>query len=314
MNILITGATGFVGNTLVEYLVSNSTHKVAVVTRRKATNFPTGVDILEIDSIDENVCWGKYLDDVQCIIHMAARAHVVNDSAIDPLSEFRQINVDGTINLAHQAAKAGIKRFIFISSIGVNGSLTLSEPFSDKSPTNPHSPYSVSKLEAENALWDISKETDMEIVVIRPPLVYGPNAPGNFGSLTNLVQKLPFLPFGLTDNKRDFISVKNLADLLMVCANHPNAAGHTFLASDGETVSIKAFTNAIAKGLNKSLIQLPVPTSLMRLAASLIGKSAMAEQLLGNLQVDSSNAQDVLDWTPPYTMEQAMASLSESKK
>lgn len=314
MNILITGATGFVGRVLVEYLVSNSTHKVVVASRRTNITFPVGVDHVEVSDLTESTCWNQALNNVDCIIHMAARVHVMNDSSADPLSEFRSVNVDGTLNLARQSVNAGIKRFIFISSVGVNGATTLARPFSDNLAPKPHSAYTVSKLEAENALWKLSTETGMEIVVIRPPLVYGRNAPGNFGSLTKLVQKLPFLPFGLTDNKRDFISVRNLADLLMTCANHPNAAGHTFLASDGETVSIKAFTNAIAKGLNKTLIQFPIPTSFMRLTARLVGKSAMAEQLLGNLQVDSSITQDVLDWTPPYTMEQAMASLSEIKK
>jgi len=154
----------------------------------------------------------------------------------------------------------------------------------------------------------------MEIVIVKPTLVYGPEAPGNFGLLTKLVHKFPLLPFGLAKNKRDFIAVQNLVDLLIVCAKHPDAAGHTFLASDCETVSIKEFTNAIAKGLNRTLIQVPVPNYIMRFAAKLVGKSLMLEQLLGNLQVDSSNAQEVLGWIPPYTMEQAMASLSENTK
>ena len=152
------------------------------------------------------------------------------------------------------------------------------------------------------------------MVIVRPTLVYGPNAAGNFGALTRLVNKLPALPFGLANNKRDFIAVQNLVDLLITCANHPKAAGHTFLASDGETMSIKEFTNAIADGLDKRLIQLPVPISLMKLVGKLLGKSAMVEQLVGNLEVDSSNLQEVLDWTRPYTMKQAMSSLSENKK
>jgi nucleoside-diphosphate-sugar epimerase len=178
----------------------------------------------------------------------------------------------------------------------------------------PHNHYAKSKSLAELGLKKIASETGLEVIVVRPTLVYGPKAPGNFGLLTKLVHKLPLLPFGLADNKRDFIAVQNLVDLLMTCVNHPNAAGHTFLASDCQTVSIKSFTNAVGKGLGKTVIQLPVPVSLMRLTARLVGKSAMMEQLLGNLQVDSSNAHDVLGWVPPYTMEQAMASLSENKK
>ncbi len=153
----------------------------------------------------------------------------------------------------------------------------------------------------------------MEIVIVRPTLVYGHNAPGNFGTLVNLIKKVPILPFGLASNRRDFISVKNLADFLIVCALHENAMGHIFLPSDGHSLSIKDFTNSIAKGLDKTLVQIPIPFSLMRFFASVIGKSSTIEQLLGNLQVDSSNAFDVLGWTAPYNIEQTMASLSERK-
>lgn len=300
---LITGSNGFIGRELSKY-GSNRT-----VSRRSSSNI-NSQDTFLVDQLDGNTNWCGAFDSVDCVIHLAAVAHTRTCS----LEELQKVNVEGTLHLAIESAKAGVKRFLFVSSIGVNGSVTKDKPFLTDSICSPHNIYAQSKYDAELGLKKIAEETGLEVVIVRPTLVYGPNAPGNFGLLTKLVNKLPLLPFGLANNKRDFIAVQNLADLLITCANHPDAGGHTFLASDGETVSIKEFTNAIAKGLNKKLIQLPVPVNLMRFAARLVGKSAMAEQLLGNLQVDSSNAKEVLGWTPPYTMEQAMASLSENKK
>ena len=208
----------------------------------------------------------------------------------------------------------GISRFVFVSSIGVNGASTSRRPFSVYSEPTPNNAYARSKYEAELGLKKIAEKTGLEVVIVRPTLVFGHDAPGNFGALTRLVNKLPILPFGLANNRRDFISVQNLADLLVTCATHPNAVGHTFLASDGETVSVKQFTNAIADGLGKKVIQLPVPVSVMRLVGKLTGKSAMIEQLYGNLEVDSSNIKEVLGWTPPLTMRQAMATLRDYGK
>jgi nucleoside-diphosphate-sugar epimerase len=304
MRVLLTGATGFVGNNVES--INSALFRCVVRTGEK---FSFSNSYL-ISDLSEYTNWDDAFTDCRSVIHLAGLAHSHSYSEKD----YRTVNVDGTLHFASEAAKAGVKRFVFVSSIGVNGTKTNQLVFSTTSDVNPHNAYAQSKYDAEVGLKRIAEETGLEVVIVRPTLVYGLNAPGNFGSLTKLVQKFPFLPFGLSDNKRDFIAVQNLADLLLTCSNHPNAAGHTFLASDGETVSIKVFTNAIAKGLNKTLIQLPVPISLMRLGARLVGKLSIAEQLLGNLQVDSSNAHEVLGWSPPYTMEQAMASLSESKK
>lgn len=303
--ILITGSSGFVGTYLTNL---NSESNVRYVTRE--TIHGESESNFRIDTLDTETDWTNAFDDISAIIHLAGLAH--NKQTL--VGDFDVVNNKATIRLATEAAKAGVKRFVFISSICVNGRSSFHQPFSTKSHADPYNSYAQSKYDAEVGLKKIAKETGLEVVIVRPTLVYGPNAPGNFGSLIKLVKKLPFLPFGLADNKRDFIAVQNLADLLMACAKHPSAAGHTFLGSDGETVSIKVFTNAIAKGLNVSSFQLPIPISLMRLAARLVGKLSIAEQLLGDLQVDSSNALDILGWTPPYTMEQAMASLSERKK
>ncbi|MEZ9597066.1 NAD-dependent epimerase/dehydratase family protein [Shewanella sp. 10N.261.52.F9] len=304
MKVLLTGASGFVGRVL----VSNEPSLFRCVIRNQdADSF---LDSYMINSLSKDTYWDGAFVGCDSVIHLAGLAHTNRASCDD----FNVVNVEGTLHLASEAVKAGVRRFIFVSSIGVYGTSTSQKSFSIHSPPKPHNYYSLSKYQAEVGLIDIAKKTGLEVVIIRPTLVYGALAPGNFGMLTKLVKKVPFLPFGACNNKRDFISVQNLADLLITCVNSPNAAGHTFLASDGETVSIKEFTNAIARGFNKKLIQLPVPVSLMYLAARLVGKVTMAEQLLGNLEVDSSNAQDVLGWVPPYTMEQAMASLSESKK
>ncbi|WP_415775085.1 NAD-dependent epimerase/dehydratase family protein [Shewanella oncorhynchi] len=303
MNILLTGGAGFVGRHL-----STQFHiKQQVV--RKGEMHPYS-SVYSIDTLNGTTDWDGAFTDINVIIHLAGLAHSNSFST----QEYQSVNVEGTLHLANEAVKAGVRRFVFVSSIGVNGSLTNGTPYTFNSTPSPHNPYTQSKYDAEIGLKKISQETGLEVVIVRPTLVYGSNAPGNFGMLAKLVNKLPLLPFGLTDNKRDFIAVQNLADLLITCANHPKAAGQSFLASDGETVSIKEFTNAIAKGLDKTVFQLPIPVSLMLFAASLVGKSAMAEQLLGSLQVDSSNAQEVLGWVPPYTMEQAMASLSENKE
>jgi nucleoside-diphosphate-sugar epimerase len=308
--ILLTGASGFIGSHILS--MADCTQFRAVI-RRESFNqlqllYPE-LDFFSINNLTAQTDWLDAFNGCQSIIHLAGLAHSSKFSETD----FHTVNVNGTINLATAAAKAGVKRFVFISSIGVNGAFTLDKPFSSLTEPNPHNMYAQSKFDTELALNKISAETGLELVIVRPTLVYGPDAPGNFSSLTCLIHKFPFLPFGLTSNRRDFISVQNLVDLLITCAKHPNAAGHTFLASDGESVSIKDFTNAIAKGLNKTLIQLPLPISLMRLGALLVGKSAMVEQLLGNLEVDSSNLKEVLDWVPPYTMEESMTFLKQDK-
>ncbi len=300
MKVLLTGSTGFIGKHVYS---SNPDLFRCVIRGGNKLNYS---DCYEIDDLNAKTDWRRAFENVEIIIHLAGLAH----SNLFSKNDYKSINVEGTLKLALDAVNSGVKRFVFVSSIVVNGTSKGRSPFSTSSEVNPHNAYAQSKYDAELGLQKIAQETGLEVVIVRPTLVYGVSAPGNFGSLVKLVQKLPFLPFGLADNKRDFIAVQNLVDLLMACAKHPKAAGHTFLASDGETVSIKAFTNAIAKGLNTSLIQLPIPISLMRFVARLVAKSAMAEQLLGDLDVDSSNAHQILGWLPPYTMEQAMALLS----
>ncbi|MUK65305.1 NAD-dependent epimerase/dehydratase family protein [Aliivibrio fischeri] len=300
--ILLTGATGFIG-----HYVSQKKLQIKYAVR---DNDASLTNSFVIKALDSKTNWQGAFNQIDSIIHLAGLAHSHRFTCDD----YQSVNVDGTLHLAREAAIAGVKRFVFVSSIGVNGTATQQVPFSVDSEPAPHNAYAQSKYDAEIGLKKIADETGLEIVIVRPTLVYGPAAPGNFGALTRLVNKVPVLPFGLVSNKRDFISVQNLADLLVTCVNHPNAAGHTFLASDGKAVSIKDFSNAIAKGLNKQLIQLPVPVWCMRLAGKLLGKSIMVEQLVGDLEVDSSNAQEVLGWLPPYTMQESMHSLLENNQ
>ncbi|MEZ8302211.1 NAD-dependent epimerase/dehydratase family protein [Vibrio splendidus] len=303
MNTLLTGATGFVGK---EVIKTGLNPRVVI---RNNEDLDCKYSFV-INELSKDTSWDGAFDDIVSVIHLAGLAHSSNFIQ----SEFNQVNVDGTLHLAREAAKAGVKRFVFVSSIGVNGTNTNGVPFSENQSVNPHNMYAKSKYEAEVGLKKISSDTGLEVVIVRPTLVYGPSAPGNFGSLTKLVRKSPILPFSLVNNQRDFIAVQNLADLLVTCTTHPNAAGHTFLASDSETVSIKEFSNMIAEGLGKKLFQFPFPIIVLRLIGETIGKSVMMDQLLGDLQVDSSNLKEVLDWTPPFTMKQAMILLRNPSK
>ncbi|CDT39888.1 Putative UDP-glucose 4-epimerase [Vibrio coralliirubri] len=298
MPILVTGASGFVGRELTKLPLD-----FRCVVRSKKQH--TYKDTYAVSSIDGSTEWDGCFEQVDAIIHIAGLAH--NKSITE--CDYQSINTDGTLNLALKAAEEGVKRFVFVSSIGVNGTHTHKQPFLPTDKPQPHNAYAMSKYKAEMGLMDIAGKTGLEVVIVRPTLVYGLDAPGNFGMLSKLVSKAPILPFGLANNRRSFIAVQNLVDLLVVCAKHENAAGHIFLASDNEVTSTKVFTNAIANGYGKKVTQLLIPEGLMRLAGRLIGRSAMIEQLYGNLEVDSSNTKEILDWTPPFTMKQAMKSL-----
>lgn len=302
MDVLLTGATGFIG----KHLQRISSFKNVV----RSNSEHSLKNVFEISQLDESTEWANAFDGINCIIHLAGLAH----SNLYTDKDYLAVNVGGTLKLASAAAKAGVKRFIFVSSIGVNGSLTTNLPFSVNSTPSPHNPYSKSKHDAEEGLKTIAKQAGMELVIIRPTLVYGPDAPGNFGALVKLVKKSLILPFGSINNKRSFIAVQNLTDLLITCIKHPNVAGKIFIASDGPAVSTKDFTSAIAKGMGKCRLQLPVPMTAMRLVAKAFGKSSAVEQLFSNLEVDSSYVTQELGWKPPYTMEESMQFLKEVKK
>jgi nucleoside-diphosphate-sugar epimerase len=303
-HILVTGSSGFLGSVMLANLLKRK-NKISTVVRSKQ-KINNSINEIVIDGISSENNWKSHLVGVDVIIHLAAVAH---NNSTDP-DYINEVNVNGTINLAQQAANKGVKRFIFISSIGVLGnSTTNSLPFNEHSSVAAHSQYAQSKLDAENALLTIAEETDLEVVIIRPVLVYGLSAPGNFGKLVNLVNKVPMLPFALCSNKRSFVSVDNLVDFISICIDHPKAKNEIFCISDGHDVSIKEFTDGIANGLNKRLIQLPIPLFIFTVLGKITGQSEAVEQLIGDLQVDSSKVKQLLDWTPPLTMAETLSKL-----
>jgi len=297
MNVLVTGANGFIGRSLCDYLLQKGYQVRA--TMRKPNPHHACCDQAIVEDIDANTAWQKALEDIDVVIHLAARAHVLNESTTNPLAEFRKVNVDGTLNLARQAAKSGVKRFIFFSSIGVLGAETLLNPFSETSEPKPHSDYAISKLEAEEVLKKICSETGMEFVIIRPPLVYGASAPGNFARLLKLVNLNLPLPLGSVKNQRSMVSLENLVDFTNVCLVHSNAINQTFLVADGSDVSTPQLIRLLGEGMEKSVSLLPVPVKLLEFGALITGKKNMLQQLCHSLQIDISKARNTLDWTPP---------------
>lgn len=304
MKVLVTGSNGFIGRHLSSAI--KTTHIVIGQIRNTGVDFLPTADLIEMDISGESD-WDECLRGVDVIVHLAAVAHNKSNDG-DYISE---VNVDGTIRLALLAADSGVKRFIFISSIGVFGP-QLSAPFSELSPCNPCSPYAESKFKAEQALQEISEQTDLEVVIIRPPLVYGVKAPGNFQRLVRLVQLAPLLPFGLCDNKRSVISIDNLVDFISVCIDHPDAKNDVFCVSDGVDVSIKRFTNEIAKGLGKRMPQFPIPNIIFKMFGAVTGKQDQIYQLIGDLLIDSRKAQNVLGWAPPFTMGYTLSKLERN--
>jgi len=303
MNILLTGANGFLGSRLAKALQSKQDMSLVAAVRRRV-EVPAS-HIVEVQGLYDDTDWSTALTNQHVVVHAAARAHVTKDEAADPLAEYRRVNVDGTLNLARQAAAAGVKRFIFLSSIGVNGNSN-ANPFTEEDTPNPAEPYAQSKWEAEKGLWEVQLETGMELVIIRPPLVYGPNAPGNFGSLMRWVEKGVPLPLGAIHNKRSLVAVDNLVDLIMTCIDHPAASNQVFLAGDGQCLSTTELLRGVSRAMNKPSRLVPVPSSLLEQAAALLGKKALAQRLLGSLQVDISKAHDLLGWEPPISVDEGL--------
>jgi len=303
VKILLTGATGFLGSRLIKNLHAKKDVFLTAAVRRSAQI--SADRILEVQTLDANTDWSAVLTNQQVLIHTAARAHIMKDEVADPLAEYRRVNVDGTLNLARQAATAGVKRFIFISSIGVNGN-TNTRPFTEDDTPKPAELYAQSKWEAEQGLWKIQRETGMELVIIRPPLVYGPNAPGNFGSLMCWIEKGVPLPLGAIHNKRSLVAVDNLLDLIITCIDHTAAANQVFLAGDGQDLSTTELLRCVAKAAGKPSRLIPIPSSLLMFAATLLGKKDVAQRLLGSLQVDITKARDLLGWEPPISVEEGL--------
>lgn len=302
--VLVTGASGFVGRALVERLVAEGVPTLAAV-RRPAVP-PAGARQVMAPDLGPDADWRVALDGVECVVHLAARAHVMRDDAVDPLSEFRRVNVDGTLALARQAAAVGVQRFVFISSIGVNGNQSQS-PFTELDTPNPLEPYALSKHEAEIGLGTLAQQTAIAVTIIRPPLVYGPDAPGNFGRLLRLVAGHSTLPLGgLRNNRRSLVALDNLVDFIYACIHHPRAPGELFLVADDEDLSTTDLIERMARALNRRLLLIPVPSAWMLTAARILGRAAVAQRLCGSLQVDIGKARALLGWTPPVTVDEAL--------
>tara|TARA_R110001592_G_scaffold45986_2_gene146673 strand:- start:1600 stop:2529 length:930 start_codon:yes stop_codon:yes gene_type:complete len=302
LTILVTGYTGFVGSTLVRALSSRT---LRLVGRRELSGLP--FDFFQ-KTLAEDCVYSDCLGGVEVIIHSAARAHVMNDNEVDALSAYRAINSLGTLNLAKQAAEAGVKRFIFISSIKVNGELTEPDkPYTYSDQPDPQDPYGISKAEAEKGLMDIAHQTKMEVVIIRPPLVYGSGVKANFASMMRLAAKNLPLPLGSIKNKRSLVAIDNLVDLIITCIDHPKAANQTFLISDDHDVSTTELLRELTIAAGKKPCLIPVPMKFIQMIATLLGKKTIADRLCGNLQVDISHTKDTLGWTPPISFKEGIA-------
>jgi len=266
-----------------------------------------------VDGIDAETDWRGSMSDGDVVIHLAARVHIMNDDSTDPLSEFRKVNTEGTLNLARQASESGVKRFIYLSSIKVNGESTKAgESFSPDDEFISDDPYGLSKYEAEQDLLALAAETGMEVVIIRPPLVYGPGVKANFSSMMKWVNKGVPLPFGAVHNKRSLVALDNLVDFIIHCISHPKAANEVFLISDGYDVSTTELLQKVAKAFGKRAFLIPVPVSLMKFAARLLGKGDVSDRLFGSLQVDSSKVLELLGWKPVITMDDELKITAEA--
>ena len=302
--ISVTGANGFVGRSLCDQLQSRG-FTVRRLVRSSSENYD---EEIEVGSINADTDWSAALVGVNTVIHCAARVHVMNDESADPLFEFRQVNVDGALNLALQAVKAGVRRLVFISSIKVNGELTdLDHPFTADQISVPSDPYGVSKYEAEIGLMALSEETGMEVVIIRSPLVYGPGVKANFLSVMNWLQRGLPLPLGsITENRRSFVFIDNLVSMIIACINHPAAANQTFLVSDDEDLSTAGLLERMAFALGRPSKLITVSTTLITLGAKLVGRADIAQRLCGSLQVDIKKTKDLLGWSPPVSVDEGL--------
>ncbi len=304
--VLVTGANGFVGRALVEELVRRGSAVTAAV-RRTAT-FPTGVRIACVGDLGPSTDWREALAGCGAVVHLAARVHVMSDGAADPLAEYRRVNVAATLALAQQALVAGARRYVFVSSVKVNGEGTQpGRPYHEIDTPAPADPYAISKLEAEEGLLALAASTSMEVVVIRAPLIYGPGVRANFLRMARwLARGLP-LPLGaVTENRRSLLGLDNLVDLILLCLQHPRAANQVFLAADGEDLSTTELLRRTAAALGVHPRLVPVPPAILEAGAAVLGKRAVVDRLCGSLQVDIGKARRVLGWRPPVSVDEGL--------
>jgi nucleoside-diphosphate-sugar epimerase len=317
-SILVTGATGFVGHAVVNELAKRGRVVMAGVRQGSSDSSfkaPTSVETVSLGDLCDEPAFGDVFSSIDTVVHCAARAHVMNERGTDLLSIYRKHNTQATLNLARQAATAGVRRFVFISSIKVNGEQTsLGWPFTEGDELAASDPYGVSKLEAEQGLLELAKESTMDVVIIRPVLVYGKGVKGNFATMIRLVSSGIPLPFGKITNKRSLVSIDNLVDLIITCIDHPKAANQVFLAGDGEDVSTTQLLCQLAQAMGKSSRLVRVPLFALALLATMLGKKAAVQRSLGSLQIDISKSRSVLGWQPIVNLEEGLKRCFESEK
>jgi UDP-glucose 4-epimerase len=306
--LLVTGGTGFVGGALLRHLHQADRRTLVTAVRTENANLPSGIRAVGITDLDEDTDWSDALAGVDAVVHAAARVHVMNDSAVDPLSEFRKANVAGSLRLAREAAGAGVRRFVFLSSVKVNGERTsLEKAFRETDPARPEDAYAQSKAEAEAGLRQVGQETGMEISIIRLPLVYGPGVKGNFSSLVRLADTPYPLPFGKINNLRSLLYIGNLVNFIQCVIDHPRAADQAFLVSDGEDLSTTELIRRLRLAVGRTPRLVPVPASVFRFVGRMTGKFAQVDRLCGSLRVDQGKAQKILGWVPPFTVDQGLS-------
>ena len=305
--ILVTGANGFIGSAVLRRLVRDGLHRPVAAVRRADPRLPPVVEAMLVGDLAEADNWSTALRGVDVVVHAAARVHVMRDTELDPLSEFRRVNLQGTLNIARRAVAAGVSRFVFLSSIKVNGESTEpGRPFTSEDAPAPQDPYGVSKAEAEDGLRALARETGLEVVIIRPPLVYGPGVKANFLSMMRWVNRGIPLPLAGIHNKRSMVGLDNLVDLIVACADHAGAPGKTFLAADAEDLSTTELLQRVGGVLGRPARLFPVPEPLLASLAKALGKGPVVQRLFGSLQVDSSAARHVLGWKPPVSVDEAL--------
>ncbi|MGN2431365.1 UDP-glucose 4-epimerase family protein [Pseudomonas syringae] len=305
--VAITGATGFVGGAVVRRLLDKTRHSVRVAVRGVHDLSADHVDVVNVESLAPDNRWESFVTGADVVIHCAARVHVLNEQSAEPDQEYFRANVTATLNLAEQAAAAGVRRFIFLSSIKANGEFTLpGAPFRADDPCRPLDAYGISKQKAEEGLRELAARTGMQVVIIRPVLVYGPGVKANFMNMMRWLDRGIPLPLGTIHNRRSLVAVDNLADLILVCIHHPAAANQTFLVSDGDDVSTTRLLRTMGHALGKPARLLPVPAVMLNGAAALLGKRAFSQRLCSSLQVDISKTCTMLEWRPPVSIEDAM--------
>ena len=304
---LVTGPSGFVGTGLIQHLLRDPAQQVVAAYRSTAARRFDRVEAIQVGELAAHTDWRKALVGVDTVVHLAARVHVMHDTVDEPLAAFRRVNVDGSLRLGAQAAAAGVRRFVYVSSIKVNGEATTSgQPFRAGDEPRPHDPYGVSKHEAELGLRQLAGATGMELVVVRPPLVYGPGVRANFRSMMGWLKRGIPLPFGAIDNRRSLVALDNLCDLLVTCTRHPAAAGQTFLAGDGEDVSTTQLLARLGEALGHAARLVPLPPALLRTMFGALGKADISQRLFSSLQVDISATRDRLGWQPPISLDEGL--------